>query len=233
MTAQTPRITANDLARYMVSSQTTQLSIIRRAKNPTLPPIIRYRDVRVPICEYLSDPTRNVNPLIKAEMALEQRSQDSSQSAMRQDDAKKSIEVLHAIQRLSNQLGEFDFQPAPTKQQNLLLSGVDVSVKADLLVHAANRNKALIGAAILRMTQDDTDSESSREKRREMGLYVATLVRMHVDQNIASDRALSNHLCMSIDVQHGEIFHAPNAAVRRMSDLESACLMISVLWPKL
>jgi hypothetical protein len=92
----------NDLALYMVSSDTARIGIIRRAKNPQTPPIIRYRDARAPICAYLSDGNRRVNPLVAAEEMLRQRGEDASESALRQDDARQSIEVLHAIQRMQN-----------------------------------------------------------------------------------------------------------------------------------
>jgi hypothetical protein len=222
----------NDLALYMTSSDTARISIIRRAKHPQIPPIIRYRDARGPICAYLTDIRRSVNPLTAAEEMFEQRMGDSSESALRQDDAKNSIEVLHAVQRMKNQLGQFEFVTAPKNQSKLELGGVEISVRADMLVHGTSKaGVPQIGAAILRMTQDDADSESARSRRREMGLYVATLAGLHVDRNIQSVRDRSNKLCMSIDVQHGECFQAPDANTRRTNDLENACRFIAALWP--
>jgi hypothetical protein len=63
-----------------------------------------------------------------------------------------------------------------------------------------------------------------------MGLYVATLARIHMDKNIPSNRTISNRLCMSIDIQHGEVFQAPEANTRRMNDLENACRFIAAMW---
>jgi hypothetical protein len=226
----TPRISVNDLALYMVSSETARLGIIRRAKYPQSPPIIRYRDVRAPICTYLTDMNRNVNPLVTAEQMLRQRSEDQAESSLRQDDARLSIEVLHAIQRMANQLAQFQFVAPPADQPRLTLGGVEVSVRADLLAHGSSRGQEQNGAAVLRMTQDDADTAPARARRREMGLYVATLARLHVDQNITSNRAVANRLCMSIDVQHGELFQAPDANTRRMNDVESACRFIAAIW---
>lgn len=227
-----PRISVNDLALYMVSSDTARIGIVRRAKNPQVPPIMRYRDARGAICSYLADLRRDLNPLVSAEEMFRQRMADPAESPLRQDDARQSIEVLHAVQRMRNQLAPFEFLAAPTEQGRLELGGVEVSVRADLLVHGASRGVNQIGAAVLRMTQDDAESEVARSRRREMGLYVATLARMHVNQNIsAGDRQPVNRLCMSIDVQHGELFQAPDANTRRMNDLENACRFIAALWP--
>lgn len=227
---QAPRISTNELALFMVSSETARMGIIRRAKNPQTPPIIRYRDARSAICSYLTDNVRRLNPLISAENMLRQRLEDPSESPLRQDDARHSIEVLHAIQGMANQLGAFEFLQAPSDQPKLNLGGVEVSVRADLIVHGSSRGQEQIGAAILRMTQDDAETDAARAKRREMGHYVAALARLHVEANIPSNRTPANRLCMSIDVQHGETFQAPASNVRRMSDLENACRFIAAMW---
>lgn len=171
-----------------------------------------------------------MNPLIAAEEMFLQRSEDSSVSDLRRDDARNSIEVLHAIQRLSNQLASFSFSLAPNRQQKLNLADVEISTRADLFVQAPIRRQEHAGAAILRLTQDDAETPTARARRREMGLYVATLTRLHFDQNLSRDAPVSNRLCMSIDIQHGEYFQAPDSNTRRMNDLENACRFIAAMW---
>jgi hypothetical protein len=215
----------------MVSSDTARIGIIRRAKFPQAPPLIRYRDVRPAVCAYLADDTRSVNPLTSAEQMFQQRIGDTAESSLRQDDARASILVLHALTGMRNLLVPYTFRQAPQSQPKLNLSGVDVSVRPDLRVTAPIRNVDHAGAALLRLTQSDSASDSAITKRREMGLYVATMVRMHVDQHMLSNLPVANRLCMSIDVQHGELFQAPDSNTRRTNDLTSACRMISALWP--
>lgn len=217
----------------MVSSDTARVGIIRRAKSPQLPPIIRYRDVRGPVCSYLTDMNRSLQPLLVAEDMFTQRMSDPSESTLRQDDARNSIAVLHGVQALNNQLGGFQFVPAPTQQPRLILEGVEISIRADLLVVGERSGIEQIGAAVLRMTQSDQTSEVAIQRRREMGTYVATLARLHTESHLSNGRAPANRLCMSIDVQHGEIFAAPTSATRRMNDLASACRFIASLWPTL
>lgn len=194
------------------------------------PTLIRYRDARAPICAYLADPRRAVNPLVQAEQMFRQRAQDPGLSALQHDDAEQSIEVLRAVQGMGNQLAGYSFHIAPRRQAKLILANVEVSVWADLLVHGQSRSQEQIGGAVLRMTQDDAATAEARDRRREMGLYVATLARLHLGQNIASDRQPANRLCMSIDVQHGEVFVASNSTTRRINHLTSACTMIAALW---
>ena len=225
-----PRISANDLALFMVSSDTARMGIIRRSREPRTHTVIRYKDVRDPICSFLSDPHHNLNPLNNAEAALKQRSTDPAVGSMLQEDALLSVEVLHAIQSMRNSLAQYVFVAAPKRQPKLVISGVEVSVRADLLVHAKSSGVDQVGAAILRMTKDDTATDTAKEKRKKMGQYVATLSSMHMDQNIPTDRKPINKLCMSIDVQHGEIFVAPAHAAQRVSNMENACQVISAFW---
>ncbi|MBW4984153.1 hypothetical protein KZZ07_16540 [Mameliella sp. CS4] len=225
-----PRISANDLARYLVSKPTTQISIVKNAKSPQKPPIIRYTDARKAIVDHLSDMHRSKSPLVAASQMLEQRAQDPSQSSLRQDDATKSIEVIGALQDMSNQLAGFQFHKAAAKQAKLMIEGVEVSVHADMLVHGERKGIAEVGAAMLRMTQDDAATDAAKLKRQNMGLYVATLLRMHTEANLKGNRTPANRLCLSIDVQHGEAFVAPKASAQRMKDIRSACKFIAALW---
>ena len=103
------------------------------------------------------------------------------------------------------------------------MAGLEVSVFADMLVFGNAKGEDQIGAALLRMTQDDASTDAALEKRRQMGLFVATMVRLHVDQNIQSERKPTNRLCMSVDVQHGEVFVAPNSMKH---EHKPACLLV-------
>lgn len=208
----------------MVSSDTARMSIIRRAASPQTFLVTRYQDVRGAIKAYLSDISRNRNHLQEAETMFQQRIADQSQSDVRQDDARQSLEVIAALEAMDNKLSGYNFLVAASAQPKLVISGVEVSVRADLWIHGQQRGEEQIGGAILRMTQDQGT------RRDDMGRYVATLVRMHLDQNNPSNRTPSNRLCMAIDVRHGEVFSAPNSSARRISDLQAACRVIHALW---
>ncbi|MBJ2153880.1 hypothetical protein [Paracoccus sp. IB05] len=225
-----PRISANDLALYMVSSDTARLGIIKRAAEPQTFVVTRYKDVRPTVKAFLTDLARSNRPLVQAEAMFAQRAEDPAETPIRQDDARQSIEVLRALQAMSNQLSSFSFHDTPQSQPKLTIAGVEVSVRADLWVHGASRGVEQIGGALLRMTQDDAETPSAATKRRDMGLYAATLMRLHLDGNNPSDRTPANRLCMSIDIRHGQVFAAPTSNARRMSDIEAACRGIAALW---
>ena len=226
-----PRISVNDLALFMVSSDTMRMSIIKRNKFPKPPPLIRYRDVRPVVVSFLADIRRDVQVLVKAEDMFDQRRHDPSQSSLRQDDARQSIEVLHAIQGMQNKLSAIRFSVAPMDQPDLVISGVTVSVRVDLFTHGNSKGVDQVGGAILRLTQDDADTDGAKEKRRNMGMHVAALARMQMERSIRPPTQITNKLCMSIDVRHGEAFASAASNVRRITDIENACRVIATLWP--
>ena len=217
----------------MVSSHTAQIGIIKRSKFPNVPPLIRYKDVRPVVCGYLTDLRRDVQPLLIAENMFGQRAEDASQSTLRQDDARQSIEVLRALQGMSNRLAGIRFTTAPREQPYLHLSGVDVSARLDMFAHGSSRNIEQVGGTILRLTQDDADTEVATGKRREMGAYVATIARMQTERNMTLDKLVAARLCMSIDIRHGDAFLAPPGNARRITDIENACRMITAIWPSI
>ena len=215
----------------MVSSDSTRLGIVERQKYPPEGIPKRYRDARPAIQSYLRSTSRSTNALDATERRLAQRAQDTSQSSQVRNDAEQSIEALREI-RLINELSRYEFVSAPRNHRpfSFDVNGVSVSGYVDLLVHSSHRGTGQIGAAMLRMTKDDTGSEEAQRRRREMGEYAATILYMLMQRSNWSDRTLVHRLCMSIDVRVKTVFKAPRSNVKRIRNLEAACRTIALQW---
>ena len=232
--AKDPRMSVNQLAQYMVSSPTGCVGIIDRAKHPNTAIVTRYKDARQATRAFLVDQRRDLIHLVSAENMLQQKLNDPAESAYRHEDARLSIDALHALQRMQNALAQYSFVSPPSNiQQKLVIAGVTISVSVDMLVHGKTRKIKQIGAAVLRLNKDDEPSSTARDKRKRMGLYAASVIRRHVEENIPSDRTPANKYCMSIDVQHGEVFVAANSNIQRITEIENACRFIAALWPQM
>lgn len=228
-----PRISANELAKYMVASETGKIGIIRKAKESVTPPRTRYRDARPVLRAYLSDLKRDPRSVYTARAMFEQRSEDSARSEFIRSDALNSMDVLDSILRMQNQLSGFAFESAPQRQPFLEIAGVKVSVQLDLLLTRTRGSREQIGGALFRMTRPDEDeTEAAAAKRQDMGAYAATLVHMQVSENLAGNRDPYYRLCMSIDVQAEDVHIAPRTYVQRASNLTNACWFISSMWGK-
>ena len=228
----TPRITANDLARYVVSTETGKIGIIRRARESVTAPRLRYRDAREATRAYLGDLNRKKAIIYKARDEFERRTTDPSLTDFVREDAKLSMDVLDALLRMDNQLAAFEFATAPRSQKKLELGGVDVSVNVDLLTLRTKGSDELIGGALFRFTKADDETDAAASKRREIGGYAATLVQMQVRKNLAGNRKPNHALCMSIDVQCEEVHIAPRTYAQKAQHLENACRFIAAMWDK-
>jgi hypothetical protein len=219
------------MADFMVASDQGRFTILRQAKYPPAFTAARYAEVRRVLTEYLADDTRNVNPLATAEQMFEQRTHDASETPFRREVAEKSAEFVRAIQRMQNKVAPYRFRHAPSNQPNLIIFDVEISVQIDLIVYTAMRGQDKAGGAHFRLRQDDTSTERSKQQREELGRWTAVLEWMHMSQNFDLDVPLHNKLCLLIDIMYGEIIQSPQNYKKRMNNIESACRMISALWP--
>lgn len=228
-----PRISANELARFMLAKDPGKLGIIRRARQKRSAGSIRYSDARSVIRNALRDPVNEARKLHEARERFEQRAADASLKPFTREDAEKSVEVLDALTRMRNLYAGTDFQGAPQRQPKLNISGVAVSVESDLLIHGRGRQEGQVGGALLRLAQpEDEETEGAKRKRESIGAYAATLVFMHVRQNLAGNLQPRAPLCWSIDVQNMDVYKAPARTAGRVAELEAACTMISGLWDR-
>ncbi len=229
-TRPTPRISANDLARYMVATETGKMGIIRASRDSVTAPRTRYSVARDATKAFLIDPNRDAAPIDAALEELERRAADPAETSFRRSDAACSVEALNSLLTMGNQLNGYNYSAAPRRQAKLNISGVEVSVYVDLLLHRSARGQEQVGGALFRFTQADDESDGAQSKRRNMGAYAATLVHMHIAQNLAGNRLPHHALCMSVDVQFREAHIAPRDFAQRTQNLENACRFIAAMW---
>ncbi|MER9346540.1 hypothetical protein [Mesorhizobium sp. M0227] len=227
------RISANELARFMVSGDTGRMGIIKRAKEKRGAVALRYSDVRAAIAASMCDPIKGKQILAAAFGSFEQKASDASLSAWSREDASKSLDVMESFGKMVNLLKGFDFVPSPPKQPMLAIGGVGVSVNCDVLIHCPVKGVECIGAALFRLTKPDEDeTDKAKSKRDQMGRFVATLVLMQVGANLAGNRQPLFDLCWSVDVQTGEIHKAPKNTKAMIGNMENACQFIAAMWDK-
>lgn len=229
-----PRLSANDLAKFMVSSETARVGILRRAKEVSTAVVIRYSDVRSVLRTAVASPARAREIIDTARDLFLMRSTDMALSAFARDDASGSLDVLDNFAVVRDRLAGLECIPAPSNQERLNISGVEVSVNCDILIQREHRNQQEIGGALFRLTKPEEDaSERSIQRRRDMGGYAAALVLMHVTEHHAANRTAAGSISLSIDVQSGEAQDATRAFATRRQNLENACRFITAVWPTL
>jgi hypothetical protein len=163
---------------------------------------------------------------------LEQKTGDGSLSNFVRQDAQLSLGALKVFQRADrNLLGGYSFTRAPTRQPHLMIAGVDVSINLDLMLERERNGRRERGGALLRLTKaDEEETDGAAGKRRDMGLYAATLAQMQVAATLPDGCMAHHDLCMSIDVQAGEVHLAGRNFATRAARLAAECRFIAAIW---
>ena len=232
-TRENPRITANELARFMIAGNVGQKGIIRKAKEIGTAAAIRYSDARNVLRNAFCDTTNERRIISDGLNNFDQRSSDTSLSEWTRNDALRSIDVLNAYANQRNSFVGYDFTRPPADQTHLQIGGVAVSVNCDVLIRGLVKGRDLRGAGLLRLAKpEEEESESAKAKRKEIGQYAATLVYMHAAQNLLDADTLNHELCWSIDIQASERHVAPRNYRTRAANMEVACEFISAMWDR-
>lgn len=226
-----PGISANELAKYMLSSDYAREGIIRRAKQIATAPVVRYRDLRQGIAGYLSNIMRPASVLSALETRLLQRSADTSLTPFAREDAAASLEALAAFHRVANELSGFQFQLPEGRAAPFMIEGVAVSIQPDVIVTQASRTGDRYGSAIFRMAKgDEAESDTAASRRIDMGRYVATLAYMQATASPVAGHQLHHSLCMAVDIQSELIVTASRNQTQRVNNIRAACRGIAAQW---
>lgn len=229
-----PTISANELAKYLVSGDHAREGILRRAKEVSTAAVIRYRDLRQGLVSYLSNAERPRARLVELEQHLRQRADDTSLSPFHREDATASLEALEAFHRLNNRLGGMSLHVPERWNGALMIEGVAVNVSPDLALIQDARTGPRYGVLIMRFAKgEDRESEAAAGRRAEIGRYVATLAYLQAQAQCLPDHTAHHSLCHALDVQNEEMIGIGPSQTRRVNDITAACRGIARAWPLL
>lgn len=216
----------------MLAGETGRIGIIQQAREAKTAITSRYKSVRDDIAAYLCDAARTPSTLAKLQNKYAALADDLTLTSWRREDARLSVDVLASLRRMENQLGGSRFIPAPARHSPLTLAGVTVSVRLDVLAVRERAGTTEFGGVLFRMTKSDDKTDNAARKRREIGLYAATLAMMQVQALAGADRVPHHQLCASFDIQCEDVHVAPRTFATRVKDMENACRFIAALWDR-
>jgi hypothetical protein len=235
-----PQISANALAKFLVSGLAVQETILRDARFPRQVIVTPYQDVEREIASYLADPRRDKRSIDTVKEKLRQlvRSDDSEPGAI--NNAKLGLALMERFEVVENSLGlrSYGFEQ-PGRTSPLRIHGVVVPVHIDLIiqplvVHGEKR----VGGILFRSSKDpDTISPKKEETRlrrteirRDMGRYVATMIALLLEAQFPDKGAASLAHSFAVDLHLGESIPAGSDGRSRKNDIDAACRMITRLW---
>jgi len=200
---------------------TSRQRIVEKQRVPPTCITAWYSKATGPIQEFLLGGGRELRPLLNAIQVLKQ-----ARPAEGWDRIRHSI-CIEAMEKLSDLADKLDFgdKRAISKRRRavLVLSGVDVSVRPDIILLKRRRDGAMdLGAIKLCLAKTEPLPE-------EAGLYIATVVRRYLEVTYA-DHRVAHQLCQVANPHTGEVWTAPESCKTRFKDLEAACREILLLW---
>lgn len=226
-----PRISANQLAEYLLASPARRQTILRNAKYAPTFLVIRYQAAKDAISRYLSDDVRNKAILDEAVVNLEAMG-DGDHSPFKKNDAQLCIEALKSFTSISanKALSSITFRPVQNKLPNLAIEGVQVSINPDLVSY---RPKQGGGNCIGGVMFQTSKAVAAANWRAEHSRNVSTLLWMLAQKHMTSLGEVDRKLCLTIDVFGKTITPAPATYKRKLNDLAAACSEISALWDRI
>lgn len=224
-----PRLSANQLAEYLKASSTRRKSIVREAKFPKVAVVTRYRYARQSIVKYLCDDTRSLASLFESMADLQTRGQSPSATPWQKEDFNLSAEAVAGFQKALNSLKvtKFDCILALPNQPKLEISGVDISVSADIFTVRDDKDGTRrVGAVVLLFSK----SEASAKGRAELCRVSALLAAQFAGKHLGHIGAVDPKMCASIDVFSGQSHEAPGSYIKALENIGNACEEVALRW---
>jgi hypothetical protein len=154
--------------------------------------------------------------LLAAPANTEWQAQDAQLSA---ESIERFIDVASAMD-----LAGMNATPGSNEAPTLALSGVDVSVRPDLVLRGTHRGAPIVGAVKFHFSKTHGLTEDA-------GLNVASVLHQYVDAHLLrpGETASVKH-CLVLDVFSKTWSQAPKSFRMRRASIRAACQEIALWW---
>lgn len=213
-----PRVSANKLAEYIVTSNPLRRAqIVKDAKSPSTFKVVRYKDAREAIVSYLMNGFNDeiLNDCIEYLKSLKPN------TPFEEDDINNSIFALDAASTIG--IDELSGCVIEKSVGNTLvnIAGVNVSINPDLLITNLNTNK--VGALKVHISKSNTLNEEALT-------YVGVLIKRYLINEGIEEKKINEDLCVAVDCFEGNYKTAPKSYKRMLSRIEAACNEFLLKW---
>ena len=222
----TARISANKLAELLVTpSATRRRRIIHDQKHPADSIVARYRLAYPAVTEFLVN-DHDASVLDGAVVRL--RADDSGTDWAVEDRQLTADALDHFIQLANDLPKDAKYAAGPSDAAKLMIDGVAVSVRPDLILTSVRRGKRYSGALKLHFTKNE---ESALGRK---GAEFVTVLMYEWLRQFGPANATPLHAhCLSVDVFRRATVSAPRAITRRWDEISAGCQEIAARWPQL
>ncbi len=222
----TPRISVNKLAEYIVSKGGRQRQILRDQKFPTDYKGSYYRESEEAISACLKDNLEDLSHLDRAWQILNQSESDKIGTQRRMNSNMDAIESFEAM------LDQIDFMGATLSlgshaPQKLKIHNVAVSVRPEVILRGNGKSgKKLVGGLKLHFPKTFSLSEDAAG-------YVSAILQEYFRTCFAAEGEAYGPYCFVLDVGSKKVHPGVKSTTARMKDVAAECQNIAALWPSI
>jgi len=219
-----PRISVNKLAEYIVSRGTRQRQILRDQKFPQDFKVTYYKEAEEAVSACIASNFEDLTSVQRAITLLEQRSPESVGLARR---LSKNVDALETF---ASMLDEIDLkggvpelgQRFPPK---LSIQNVEVSVRPEIVLRGTGRGgRQLLGAMKVHFPRTFPLNQEAA------GIISAIMQRYTRDCLARDGEEPYGPYCSVIDVGSRRFYEGVRATNQRMREVEAECRNIAAIW---
>ncbi len=220
-----PRISLNKLGEFLTTNPSRRRRILMDQKYPSEFIVTRYNDAENAIVTYLYD---NKNDVTILDNALSEIEAKRAKTDWEIHTKSLNYDAIDSFYDIAEQLDFTKYRiekNAKSESVSLLIEGVQISVRPEILIYKEKGDDKSIGAAKVYFSKTYNLND-------EAGEYIASFVMEYLKQ-MKQDYTVNNKICNVIDVFNQKIFTAPLSYKRRMLDIKAACQEIAAIWNSL
>ncbi|MHB1168898.1 MAG: hypothetical protein ACYC28_06405 [Longimicrobiales bacterium] len=215
-----PRISVNKLGDYLVATPARRKSILAQQKTPPTFMVTYYDDAHQVIREFYEHGGADDRIITRGIERLEARMPESDFEEQRTQGSVEALSsFLDSLDELD--LDGFEVRPGAVDPPKLVLRGVAISVRPDLVLTRDGQPAGAVKFAFSKGTMV-----------REAAEYVACTVHRYVEEVMGSSQPNPRDTLV-LDVFARRVLRAPRSFVRRRKDVDAACEEISARWASL
>lgn len=209
----------NALAEYLTASAGRRRAIITEQRSPKTFRVAYYADAEDAIVGAIAGQLSQA-PLDAGRAKILVAPVSKQWDMARRDTQLDAIEAVRTFLQSAAADSLRDLALARRRTSPLLVGGVAVSVRPDLLVEATPGE--VVGAVKLFFSKTAVlNDERSR--------YAGAILQMAVE-SLKGAQGVDHRRCLVLDVFAGRIHQAPRTSRRRRQDVEAACSEIETMW---
>ena len=216
------KISVNKLAEYLIANPARRRKILQDQKEPNAFKVTRYSKARKAIINYFLNGKGDKNVIKEY---LNELIRYEFESSFLEQDRKLTIEALEVFygSNLELDLRKYSIVPVSFKSSRINISGIDISVMPDVIIHGTEKGKEFIGAIKLNLVK-------SHPLDYETGSYVSTILHNYLQQEYPNKK-VNLKFCVCYDVFTNTIYYAPRSYKQRRKHIKAACEEIKLIWP--